>query len=322
MRRRELMALVGAAVAWPAATRAPVIGFLGIRSAIELTHLVTAFRQGLNEAGYVEGQDVAVEYRWAEGQYDRLPALAADLISHHVAAIAATGGGVSARAAKAATTTIPIVFVAGDLDPVSSGLVSSLNRPGGNVTGIAPSTSVLGPKRLELMHEVVPKASRIGMLLNPNFADAEIQLREAREAAATLGLQLVVSKAAGEAELDSAFATLSTQQPGALLIANDAVFLSRREQITALAARYAIPAIYSYREYAVAGGLVSYAPSLADSYRLAGVYIGKILKGTAPADLPVQQPTKFELVVNMKTAKALGLTFPALILARADEVIE
>jgi putative tryptophan/tyrosine transport system substrate-binding protein len=325
MRRRDLIAAIAGAATWPLTAHAqqlPVIGFLGVFSPAEATPLVDAFRQGLDEAGYVDGHNVAIEYRWAEKHYDRLPALVADLVGRQVRVIAATGGGVSARAAKAATATIPIVFVAGDLDPVASGLVSSLNRPGGNVTGITPSTSFLGPKRLELLHETVPKASVIGMLLNPNFADAEIQVKEAQEAANTLGTRLTILEASSAAELDLAFATFGQKQTGGLLVANDAVFLSRREQLAALAARYAIPAIYSYREYAVAGGLMSYAPSLADAYRRAGNYAGKILMGTPPTDLPVEQPTRFELVVNLKTAASLGLTIPPSILARADEVIE
>jgi putative ABC transport system substrate-binding protein len=299
-----------------------VIGFLGIFSPAEASYLVAAFRQGLAETGYIDGSNVTIEYRWAETHYDRLPSLAADLASQQVTVIAATGGGVSALAAKAATATIPIVFVAGDLDPVKSGLVSTLNHPGGNVTGITPSTSVLGPKRLELLHEMVPAATVIGMLVNPNFADAEIQSREAREAALILGLQLHIVNASTESEFDTAFSTLVERQTGALLIGNDALFNSRRQRLVALAARYSIPAIYSYREYVAAGGLMNYAPSLADAYRQAGVYTGKILKGTMPADLPVEQPTNFELVVNIKIAKALGLTIPPLILARADEVIE
>jgi putative ABC transport system substrate-binding protein len=327
MRRRDLIALFGsAAIAWPLDGRTqqptPVIGFLGIFSPAEASYLVAAFRQGLAETGYIDGSNVTIEYRWAETHYDRLPSLAADLASQQVTVIAATGGGVSALAAKAATATIPIVFVAGDLDPVKSGLVSSLNRPGGNVTGITPSTSVLGPKRLELLHEMVPAATVIGMLVNPNFADAEIQSREAREAALILGLQLHIVNASTESEFDTAFSTLVERQTGALLVGNDALFNSRRQRLVALAARYSIPAIYSYREYVAAGGLMNYAPSLADAYRQAGVYTGKILKGTMPADLPVEQPTNFELVVNIKIAKALGLTIPPLILARADEVIE
>jgi putative ABC transport system substrate-binding protein len=320
------MVLLGsAALACPSALaqRAmPVIGFLAVRSAPELSHLVAAFRQGLDEAGFVEGRDVAVEYRWAERRYDRLPALAADLASRRVTVITATGGGASALAAKAATTTIPIVFVVGDLDPVKSGLVNSLNRPGGNITGITPSSSFLGPKRVELLHEMVPTAAVIGMLVNPNWVDAETQSKEAQEAAHTLGLQLQIVHASNDAEFDAAFSTLVKLQSAALLVANDGFFLDRREQIVALAARYTMPAIYAYREYAAAGGLLSYAPSLADGYRQAGIYTGKILKGAEPAELPVMQPTKFELVVNLETAKALGLTVSPLILARADEVIE
>ena len=327
MRRRELLALLGGvAAAWPMSARPqqpmPIVGFLGVFSPAEATPLVTAFRQGLDEAGYAEDRNAVIEYRWAEKQYDRLPALAADLAARHVAVIAATGGGVAARAAKAATATIPIVFVAGDLDPVASGLVKSLNRPGGNITGITPATSFLGPKRLELLHDMIPNATAIGMLLNPNFADAETQLREAEDTARTLGMRLITLKAGSEVELDTAFASFSQQQTSALLVANDAIFLSRRDQLAALAARYAIPAIYSYREYVVAGGLISYAPSLADAYRRAGIYAGKILAGTPPQDLPVEQPTRFELVINLKTAAALGLTVPPSILARADEVIE
>ena len=327
MRRRELLLLFGSAMTAAHAARAeqrtmPVIGFLSVFSPAEAEFLVAAYRQGLGEAGYVEGRSVAIEYRWAETKYDRLPGLAADLVGYHVSVIAATGGGVSARAAKAATATIPIVFVAGDLDPVVSGLVKSLNRPGGNITGITPATSFLGPKRLELLHDLMPKATDIGMLVNPNFADAEIQVKEAQDAALKLGLRVNVLNASKEADFETALSTFSKQHTQALLIGNDAMFNSRRAQLAAVVARYAIPAIYSYREYVVAGGLMSYAPSLTDSYRQAGLYTGKILKGAEAADLPVVQPAKFELVLNLKVAKALGLEVPPLVLGRIDEVIE
>jgi putative ABC transport system substrate-binding protein len=300
---------------------APVIGFLGIRSPGEATHLVTAFHQGLKEAGYAEGQNVAVEYRWAENHYERLPALAAELVGRHMAIIAATGGSLSARAAQAATATIPIVFVMGDLDPVTSGLVTSLNRPSGNITGVTPFTSVLGPKRLELLRELVPARRVIGMLVNPQFPDAETQAREAQDAARALGLQLQILHASSERDVETAFATFRQQQIGALLVGNDSFFLSRRDHLVALAGRHAIPAIYSYREYVVAGGLMSYAPSLAEAYRQVGLYTGKLLQGATPADLPVVQPMKFELVINLKTAQALGLTIPPVLLFQADEVI-
>ena len=275
----------------------PVIGFLNTQSPGLFAHLVVRFRQGLSEAGYVEGQNVAIEYRWAENHYDRLPTLAADLVGRRVAVIAATGGSVSALVAKPATATIPIVFVMGDLDPVEAGLVASLGRPGGNITGVIPITSLLGPKRLELLHEMVPKA-------------------------AVIGLQLHVLRASTEPDLDTAFATFIKQQVGALLIGNDAFFNSRREYLVALAARHAMPTIYSFREFAVAGGLMSYAPSLVDAYRQAGLYTGKILKGAKPADLPVLRPMKFEFAINLKTAKALGLTIPPSLLVLADEVIQ
>jgi putative tryptophan/tyrosine transport system substrate-binding protein len=328
MRRRDLMKLAGCAALAPLLTAhaeqsaMPVIGFLSGRAAGDSKNELAAFLEGLRAGGWVEGQNVAVEYRWAELQYDRLPRLAAELVERQVVVIATGGGGVSARAAKAATTTIPIVFVAGDVDPVKTGLVDSLNRPGGNITGITPFTSVLGPKRLQMLHDLVPRATVIGMLVNPNFADAETQIREAREAALTLGLELTIVNASSESELDTAFSTFSKKQIGALLVGNDSLFLGRREQLAALTARYAIPAIYSYREYVAAGGLMSYAPSLPDAYRRVGNYVGKILQGTRPADLPVEQPTRIELVVNLKTAKALGLEVPPALLDLADEVIE
>src|SRR5215831_3364450 len=263
-----------------------------------------------------------IEYRWAENQYDRLPALAADLVRHHVAVIAATGGSVSVLAAKAATSTIPIVFLMGDLDPVQAGLVTSLNRPGGHITGVTPFLSVLGPKQVELLHELVPNATVIGMLVNPTFPDAKNQAQNAQEAARAVGRRIFVLNASDERDLEKAFATFVHRRIGALLIGNDAFFNSHRAQLVALAARHAIPTIYSFREFVEAGGLMSYAPSLVDAYRQAGLYTGRILKGVKPADLPVLQPTTFEFVINTKTAKALGLTIPQTLLLRADQLIE
>ncbi len=315
--------LLGAPLASSAQQSAmPVIGFLNTQSPALFAHLVDGFHRGLSEAGYVEGRNVAIEYRWAESHNDRLPALAADLVRRQVAVIAATGGSVSALAAKPATATIPIVFVMGDLDPVHAGIVTSLNRPGGNITGVTPFTSVLGPKRLELLRDVVPNAGVIGMLVNPNFQDTKIQVQDVLEAARALGRQIYVLNASSVDDLERAFGTLVQRRIRALLVGNDGLFNAHRAQLVGLAARHAIPAIYSYRDYATAGGLMSYAPSLVDAYRQAGIYTGRILKGAKPAELPVLQPTTFEFVINARTAKALGITVPPSVLLRADEVLE
>jgi putative ABC transport system substrate-binding protein len=326
--RRKLLAtlLGGTAATWPLAARAqqstmPVIGFLSGRSPGESESVEAAFRQGLKESGYAEGQNVHIAFRWAEGRYDRLPALVASLVDIRVAVIAAAGGQAVLLAAKAATSTIPIVFVSGE-DPVKLGLVASLNRPGGSATGVSMFLSEMEAKRLALLHELVPTATMIGVIVNPSSPSIDTQLREINSAARALGRQIQIVNATNERELDAAFASLAQSKAGALLIASNAYFTSRRDQIVALAAQRAIPAIYDQREFPMAGGLVSYGTNLSDSYRLMGVYTGKILKGEKPTDLPVQQSTKFELVINLKTAKALGLDIPATVLARADEVIE
>jgi putative ABC transport system substrate-binding protein len=326
MHRRRFIALLGVAITAARTLRAqqkamPVIGYLSGGSPDSSKPFAMAFRDGLSESGYVEGRNVAIEYRWQEGHYDRAPALAAELVGRRVTLIVASGGPASAFSAKAATTTIPIVFVSGT-DPVKSGLVASLNRPGGNITGVTFFAAELATKRLELLHELVPDASEISVLVNSSNPNAEPQLVELRAAAGMLRLSLTVFKASTEGEIDTAFAMLPQASGRALLVAGDTFFNSQRNQLVELAARFAVPAIYEFREYTAAGGLVSYASRLADSYHQAGLYTRRILAGTRPADLPVQQPTRFELVVNLKTAEALGLTVPPSILARADEVIE
>jgi len=327
MRRRAFFAaLGGAALAWPMAAHPqrkamPVIGWLSGAAAAGYVPFLAAFREGLKETGYVEGQNVAIEYRWADGNYDRLPALAAELVALKVDLIAASGGDASSRAAKDATSTIPIVFNSGD-DPVATGLVTSLARPGGNLTGISFLVVELHPKRLELLSDLVPQARVIGLLVNPDSPQTERVLRGMQEAARAKGIQLLVVKASTASEIDAAFAALSQQAPGALVVQADPFFNSRRDQLVALAARYAVPAIYEGRQFAMAGGLISYGASLTAVYRQLGIYAGKILQGAKPADLPVQQPTAFDLVINLKTAEALGLTIPRTMLDLANEVIE
>jgi putative tryptophan/tyrosine transport system substrate-binding protein len=327
MRRRKFITLLGgAAAAWPLAANAqqpamPVIGFLNGQSPGGWAPLVAAFRRGLNAAGYIEGQNVVVQYRWAEGQPDRLPALAADLVQRQVSVIVATGGNNPGIAAKAATASIPIVFMSND-DPRKHGLVASLNRPGGNVTGVSWFSAELGSKRLALLHELVPGARVVALLVNPNNAEAARQPAELQEAARSIGLRLVILNATAAGDIDTAFATMVQDGVGALVVAGDSFLLNRREQIIALAARHAVPTIYVNREMIGDGGLMSYGNSLADAYRRAGLHTARILKGENPADLPVDQATKFELVINLKTARTLGLIVPPGLLALADEVIE
>lgn len=327
MRRREFISLVsGAAVAWPLSASAeqaalPVVGFLHTALAAPNAYAVAEFRHGLKEQGYIEGQNVLVEYRWAEGQYDRLPPLVAGLIDHQVAVIVAAGGNGPAVAAKAATQAIPIVFISGD-DPVEAGLVASLSRPGGNVTGVSFFNSTLVGKRLELLHELLPAANVIAFLVNPGSLQAEQETKDALKAAHTLGLELHVLSTTSAHDIDSSFAKARELHAQGILMAADPFLGSRRDQVAALSDSYSIPVMGTTREYAASGCLISYATSIRDAYRQAGVYVGRILKGEKPAELPVIQPTRFELVINLKTAKALGITVAPTLLFRADEVIE
>jgi ABC-type uncharacterized transport system substrate-binding protein len=324
VKRREFVLLLSVAMTAAPPLRAqqnamPVIGFLGVAS--PNAPYLAAFHQGLRETGYVERQNVSIEYRWAEGRYEQLPALAADLVDRKVDVIATSGGSASALAAKSATSTIPTVFITGG-DPVADGLVTSLARPDGNLTGLGFMSNELMPKRLELLSELVPQADVIALLVNSNNPNTERTIRDMQEAARTKGVQLPILKAGTESEIDAAFATLAELHAGALFVGGNSFFTSRREQLVALASRHAVPASYELRAFTDSGGLISYGPSSTVAYRQAGAYVGQILKGAKPADLPVQQPTTFELVVNLKTAKALGLTVPPSILARATEVIE
>jgi putative ABC transport system substrate-binding protein len=322
--RRELIALTGAA-ALPVAGRGqqpmPVIGFMSTRSPDESAHLVEAFRRGLTEDGFVEGQNIAIEFRWAHGEYPRMPALAADLVRRRVAVISALGGDPSALAAKQATSTIPIVFAIGS-DPVSSGLVESFNRPGGNATGVVTSTNLIEPKRLGLLRELAPGVALVGVLVNPNFPAAARQVQDIGEAARAIGQRITIANAGTDEELERAFASFAREGIGALMITADPYFDTRRDRIVTFAATQRFPAIYQFREFAVAGGVLSYGLSFTDVYRQVGVYSAKILKGAKPADLPVQQATKFELIINIKTAKALGIGISDNLLSLADEVIE
>jgi putative ABC transport system substrate-binding protein len=327
MRRRDLIkGITGSAAAWPFAAHAqqgtlPVIGWLSARSPAEAASNLQAFRQGLAQVGYFEGKNVTIEYRWAEGRYDRLPALAAELVSRQVTVIAATGGEPSPLAAKAATTTVPIVCTLGG-DPVETGLVASLNRPGGNVTGTTIMALEMVPKRLDLARQLVPNTTAIAMLINPKFPIASTEAREVQEAARSFGMHINFLNASTESEIDAAFTTIVEQRNGALIIGTDPFLFGQRDQIVRLAARHKIPTIYFLREFVEAGGLISYGPNIANGYRQTGVYTGLILNGANPADLPIVRPTQFLLYLNVKTAKALGLQIPPLLLALADEVIE
>jgi putative ABC transport system substrate-binding protein len=326
VRRREFITLLGGVAAWPLAARAqqpklPVVGHLNVASLTPYSHLLAAFRESLKRAGWTEGVNVAFEYGWAEGHYDRLPLLAADLVRRQVTVIVASGGNAPAQAAKAATDIIPIVFVSGG-EPIRGGLVASMNRPGANVTGVSTMFSALVPKRLDLLKQLVPTMRVVGALINPNYPDADLQRQELDDAAAAIGQQVRLREARSGSEIEAAFASFADSRVDALIAMNDPFFQSVHDQITALAAQYALPTIYWDREFAAGGGLVSYGPSLTDAFRQAAIYVARILRGEKAGDLPVQQPTKFELVLNVKTAKALGLEVPATVLAIADEVIE
>jgi putative ABC transport system substrate-binding protein len=328
MKRRVFIILIGAtAIAWPFAARAqqvamPVVGYLDVGSPTGSAHFVAAFRRGLSEAGYFDGSNIRIEYRWADGHNDRLRELAVDLVRRQVTVIATPGSTAAALAAKAVTTTIPIIFTIG-ADPVAAGLVPTLNRPGGNVTGVATLNMEVGPKRLELLHEVIPSTRIVALLVNPtNPAITEPLSRDAQAAARALGVQLHILYASNDGEIEAGFAGLHGLQAGGLVIGSDQFFNSRSAQIAALALQHSVPSVYQYREFTAAGGLISYGASLTDAFQLGGIYTGRILKGEKPADLPVQQSTKVELTINLKTAKTLGITFPLPLLARADEVIE
>jgi putative ABC transport system substrate-binding protein len=323
MRRRELIGLVGAAALWPLAARTaepmPVVGFLSNRAAAESENVVAAFRQGLADAGFIEGRNLTIEYRLAEDHLDRLPSLAADLVSRRVAVMAATGGIAAALAAKAATATIPIVFTNGT-DPIKFGLVGNIERPGGNVTGVSLFAAAPAAKRLALLRKLVP-AGALAVLADPTNADAAAKANDLRSAADGLGLAIEIAPVASEREFEAAFAMLAGRRIAGLLVSNEVLFTSRRDKVVVLAARHAIPTIYAYQEFVAAGGLMSYGPSRSEGYRQSGAYVARILKGEKPGDLPVVQPSKFELAINLKTARTLGVTIPADLLARADEVV-
>jgi len=325
MRRREFISFLGGSVAWPFAARAqapamPIVGFLHYASPATLLHLAAAVRGGLEEVGFVEGKNVRIEYRWAEGDYDRLPALAAELVRLQVTVITA-GGAVAAQAAKEATTTIPVVFTSG-ADPVASGLVRSLSGPGGNLTGVSLLAAEMATKRLELIRDLLPQARAVAMIINPTFPGAESEIAEVEAAGRTIGVQTYGVKATGPSDIDAALSSFSQLHVDAFMVGADGYFITRRDQLATLSKRYAIPGIYPFPDFPEAGGLLSYGVSLADAYRQAGVLTGRILKGAKPAELPVMQPTKFEFILNLKTAKELGLAVPSPLLGRADRVIE